>query len=489
MQAIVVALVTALAALGATSLASGQPDPAVPVAVRAVRFFRAEAGQTRVKAFVQIPYSAMTATTAASAGAGLLSYEVAVRIVDSTGLTLHTDSWRNHADGSLRGTDASAMEILEFQVAPGRFRIEVTVTDSVTGARFAGATDVVGFPDRPAASDLLLSPAIRAATDADTMPESGELGFGARGEILVTAATTLQLTPLRTEAHYLLEVYSVEDATGTLTASVRDREGRTIVRTAPVPISVPAGGRVLTGELDLAGLPPGQYDLVVETAVGDSRAERSAPFSMAELQATLEREVARRAADRVSDEGYFAAMGKEELDEAFAPLFYVAEPADRIDSYDSALSTEARRRYLTGFWQRRDPSPGTPRNEARESFYASVAYANEQYRERGRAGRPGWRTDRGRVYARNGAPDDVLQRLSAGKAPPYEVWRYSRQRNTYYVFADRTRLDSYVLLCSNALQEQCRSDWREVLGEEAVRDIGQFLGVDFYQRQNRPLDF
>jgi hypothetical protein len=69
------------------------------------------------------------------------------------------------------------------------------------------------------------------------------------------------------------------------------------------------------------------------------------------------------------------------------------------------------------------------------------------------------------------------------------VWRYTRQRNTYFIFADRTRLDSYTLLCSNELREQCRSDWREVVGEDAVRDIGQFLGVDFYERQNRPLDF
>jgi GWxTD domain-containing protein len=488
MRAVVGTLVTAIALVNATpSLASGQADPAV--AVRAVRFFRPDAGQTRVKAFVQIPYAVMTPTVAASSGGGTLSYEVAVRITDSTGLTLHTDTWRNHADAALRGTDASAMEILEFQVAPGRFRLDVTVTDSVSGARYTGVTEVAGFADHPAVSDLLLSPAIRAATASDTVPQSGELGFGARGEILVTAATTLGLTPLRAVAHYLLEVYSEEEATGTLTVAVRDREGKTLVRTPAAPISVPKGGRVLTGQLDLEGLPPGAYDLAVETVVGGSTVERTAPFLMADLQSTLERDVARRQAERVTDEGYFAAMGKEELDDAFAPVFYVAEPADAIGTYGDLLSVDARRRYLTEFWQRRDPDPTTARNEAREGFYGAVDYANEHYRERGRAGRPGWRTDRGRIYARSGAPDEILQRLSSGKAPPYEVWRYTRQRNSYYVFADRTRLDSYVLLCSNDLKEQCRNDWREVLGEDAVRDIGQFLGIDFYSRQNRPLDF
>lgn len=488
MRAVVGTLVATIALVNASpSLASGQGDPSV--AVRAVRFFRPDAGQTRVKAFVQVPYAVMTPTPAASPGGGTLSYEVAVRITDSTGLTLHTDSWRNHADGALRHTDASAMEILEFQVAPGRFRLDVTVTDSVSGARFTGAADVAGFTGQPTVSDLLLSPAIRAATAADTMPQGGELGFGARGEILVTAATTLGLTPLRAVAHYLLEVYSEAEATGTLTVAVRDKDGRTLVRTPAAPISVPAGGRVLTGQLDLEGLPPGSYDLAVEATVGGVTVERSAPFAMADLQATLEREVARREVERVTDEGYFAALNKEELDEAFAPLFYVAEPADRLDTYENALSVEARRRFLVEFWQRRDPDPATTRNEAREAFYGAVAYANEHYRERGRAGRAGWRTERGRVYARHGAPDEILQRLASGKAPPYEVWRYTRQRNTYFIFADRTRLDAYTLLCSNELREQCRSDWREVVGEDAVRDIGQFLGVDFYQRQNRPLDF
>ena len=141
---------------------------------------------------------------------------------------------------------------------------------------------------------------------------------------------------------------------------------------------------------------------------------------------------------------------------------------------------EARRRYLTDFWQKRDPDPATPANEARTAFYSAIAYANEHYRERGQAGREGWRTDRGRIYARYGAPDEVLTRLAAGRAPPYEVWRFTRQRDRYYVFADRSRLDTYVLLCSNDLKEQCRNDWRELLGEEAVRDIGQFLGIDFY---------
>jgi GWxTD domain-containing protein len=199
--------------------------------------------------------------------------------------------------------------------------------------------------------------------------------------------------------------------------------------------------------------------------------------------------VARREAARESDEGYFATMTLEELQAAKDPLSYIAESSDRLGQFDDALSVGAKRKFLTEFWQRRDPDPATPRNEVREQFYAAVAFANENYRERGRAGRDGWRTDRGRVFARNGAPDEKVTRLASGRSPPYEVWHYTRGRGAYYVYVDPSRLDTYNLVCSNDLKETCRNDWREVLGEDAVTDIGNFLGIDFYTRANNPIDF
>ena len=455
-----------------------QAEPAV--SIRAVRFFRMENEGTRVRAFVEVPYALLTPATTGSSGGGILSYQVAVRITDSSGLTLHADSWRNHADGGLRALNASAVEILEFMVAPGRYDLEVTVTDSVSGGRFAGTARIEGFDRDPTVSDLLLSPAIRSVSPSDTAPQEGELSFGQRGEILVTAAANLSLTPLRAQAHYLLELYADEPATGTVTVSVRDRAGKTMIQARPMAVAAPAGGQVLTGQINLEGLPPGSYELVVEADVAGASVVRTAPFTMADLEGTLARDAERRQQDRVTDVGYFDAMNKEALDSAAAPLYYIAEPSDRLGSYDEALSVEARRRYLTDFWQKRDPDPATAANEVRTAFYSAIAYANEHYRERGKAGRAGWRTDRGRIYARYGAPDEVLTRLAAGRAPPYEVWRFTRQRDRYYVFADRSRLDTYVLLCSNDLKEQCRNDWREIVGEEGVRDIGQFLGIDFY---------
>jgi GWxTD domain-containing protein len=170
-------------------------------------------------------------------------------------------------------------------------------------------------------------------------------------------------------------------------------------------------------------------------------------------------------------------MSSEELDAAKDPLLYIAESGE-LSPWQANLSLEAKRRFLTNFWQRRDPSPGTVRNEKREAFYEAIAYANREYKEGGRKSVAGWRSDRGRVFARYGAPDDVLRRQNEGRAPPYEVWRYSSGKGAYYIFADRTGFGAYQLIYSNDLKEPGIPAWYDVIGRRAVEYASEFLGVD-----------
>ena len=142
------------------------------------------------------------------------------------------------------------------------------------------------------------------------------------------------------------------------------------------------------------------------------------------------------------------------------------------------MSPDAKRRFLTNFWKKRDPTPGTPQNEFREQFYKNIAHANRAFREGGRATTPGWRSDRGRIYARYGETDDVYRRQQEGLAPPYEVWRYTKGQGYYYIFVDRTGFGAYQLVYSSDPKEPGLADWDRILGRRAVADVGNFLGVD-----------
>ncbi len=300
------ALVAATAAFGTLSGATATVHAQDGPVVQTVRFYRAEHRQTRCKAFVAIPY-ALLAPAAGSPGMQHLSYQVEVRIADSMGLTLHEETWSGRAPVSVGMKQAYALEVLEFPLAPGRYQLEVAVTDSVTGRRFVTQASLEAFSTKPVASDLLLSPEMRLVTEADSVPAAGQIRLG---NTLVTPSVELVLTPLRTKAYYLLEAYAEQEASGTMAVAVMTETGQVVVRTPPTTVGVPSGGGVLKGQMDLAGLPEGSYQMRVSLTLGDQAVERTLPFRMQGMHAALVADSVRRGAERVGDVGYFAAMGE-----------------------------------------------------------------------------------------------------------------------------------------------------------------------------------
>ncbi len=463
----------AFAAITALGAAPSAAQSVQDVQVRAFRFYRAESKQTMVTAFLEVPYRVLSADSPGPNGN--LRYSVVVQVTDAAGAKLHEASWPGQAKADLQAAGATKLEILDFAVAPGKYRIGVTVTDSVSGKQFTANTDVEGWSRAPLLSDLLLSPSIRLANGSDTMPNPGEMR---RGNTLVTPAITLRLSPSRTKVFYLVEAYAATPDSGTMQVRVEDSAGHAMVTTRAVMVQVAAGGSVLKGQLDLAGLPSGEYALVVKVTVGGNTQEQSSRLTMADFTEALQREQAVLETRRVSDEGYFALMNEELLDEAEAPLVYLIAP-DSLAVWKSGLSVTAKRSFLTRFWSLRDPTPGTAKNEAREAFYAKIAQANRAYAERGSGSAPGWKSDRGRIFAKYGEPGDILDRRTpTGKSPPYQVWRYSRGKDVYYIFVDRSGFGGYKLLVTNDLKENSLPSFRDVMGGEALQDVSRWLGVD-----------
>jgi len=461
-------LIAAAAAGWITSIPG--PQTGSPLVVNAVRFYRSDQNRTRVRGLIEIPMSLVQPT---DGQARPVSYTVSVRVADSTGLTLFKDGWHNRTGPLAGAAEAYTVEIVDFAVAPGAYQLEVQVVDSASQRAAASSVPIQALSARDAASDLLLAPGIRVAPATDTIPQPGEFRSG---QYLVTAAARVRLTPLQTRIYYLLEAYADSEEAGTLSVSIRD-SSTTVVRTPDLKVQVGAGGGVLKGQLDLAGLPEGAYSMVATLKLGGRDITRSAEFTMAGLQETVARAAEQREAARETDQGYFGVMTGAQLDSAEAPLGYIAESRE-LAAWSRGMSVAAKRRFLTEFWTRRDPTPGADRNERREGFYEAIAYADQTYKEGGRKTVPGWRSDRGRVYAKYGKPGDVLRRQQEGQAPPYEVWRYSTGKGAYYIFVDRTGFGAYQLVYSNDLSEPGVASWVTILGRRAVADAGQFVGVD-----------
>jgi GWxTD domain-containing protein len=63
-------------------------------------------------------------------------------------------------------------------------------------------------------------------------------------------------------------------------------------------------------------------------------------------------------------------------------------------AFKQANNDDQREQFITQFWQRRDPTPGTPENEFKAEHYRRIAYTNEHYATK----IPDWKTNRGRIY-------------------------------------------------------------------------------------------
>jgi GWxTD domain-containing protein len=136
---------------------------------------------------------------------------------------------------------------------------------------------------------------------------------------------------------------------------------------------------------------------------------------------------------------------------------YIITDSERA-AFNRLRTDEEREQFVEQFWLRRDPTPDTAENEAKEEHYRRIAYANERFA----SGIPGWKTDRGRVYIRFGPPDEIESHPGGERyqrpaeqgggstvAYPFETWRYrfieGLQPNVTLEFIDSSITGEYRL--------------------------------------------
>ena len=95
-------------------------------------------------------------------------------------------------------------------------------------------------------------------------------------------------------------------------------------------------------------------------------------------------------------------------------VVWIVTPEER-HTFEDLTSDEERQHFVEQFWERRNPTPGTSQNAFKEEHYRRIAYANSRFS----SAKPGWQSDRGRIYIKFGPPDEIDSHPSgvAGSAP------------------------------------------------------------------------
>ncbi len=99
---------------------------------------------------------------------------------------------------------------------------------------------------------------------------------------------------------------------------------------------------------------------------------------------------------------------------------YIITPVEK-DIFLELKTDRERDLFIDAFWKQRDPTPGTEENEFRREHYRRVQYANRMFRS---AGKPGWKTDRGKAYIILGEPKDIRTFQGSDSYYPAELWFY-----------------------------------------------------------------
>lgn len=469
---------TGLKAVGLAALvlaaAPARQDSGEPLSIGAFRFYSPASATTTIEGVCEVRLPTLMRGVGQTA-----RYRIDVAVLDSAGLELQHSDWSREVPAVVaHSRGATVVESFGFSAAPGRYRVRVRVTPQ-TGDALEREAVVEAFAAPPAISDLMLATSARQpASDSEALG-AGEVR---RGGLVLRTGPSPRLSPTEASLIWYAELYPRGTAiAGQMRAEVLGAGGRRITGTAPAPVRVDATGGMTRGSLDLTGLPEGSYTFRLSLQLSDTTLVREAPFSMASI-ATLAAAAPAQPEQPAGGGDMFDEADEARLDSLFAPLVYLASNMRDLNLY-RGLSLDGKRRFMKQFWAERDPTPATSDNPAREAFYRGVAYANSAFRESGAAETPGWNSDRGRIYLKNGRPDEVLQR-PAGSPRPYEAWKYTRDRNRWYVFMDQTGIGHYLLLGTNDNREPSRQQWQRTLGGDGTRDVYNFLNLDLRSLQD-----
>ncbi|HEX9615473.1 MAG TPA: GWxTD domain-containing protein, partial [Bacteroidota bacterium] len=145
------------------------------------------------------------------------------------------------------------------------------------------------------------------------------------------------------------------------------------------------------GHLNVGTLPTGAYVMRFNLVDGAEKTVATADERFFVYNSTkIEGEDLGNAGDLLSSR--FSQMSIEELDTEFEQAEVFSTKEERA-MFASLSAVDAKRTFLAGFWQERDPNSGTPHNEAFAQFEKRLSEIRQVYKW---FTRPAWKTARGR---------------------------------------------------------------------------------------------
>jgi GWxTD domain-containing protein len=394
-----------------TPMASGE-DPRF--FFDALVFAGKDSATSRLDTYIQVPYDALSFVQKPDGYEA--NYEESITIFDEKNNLVREklSTERVRTSSFAETTDPARYNLTQrvLYVAPNSYTAKIQIRDSETRKSLHGTRQIVVRSMRDSAltmSDIMLVSQLRSD----------------EGKMTIVPNVSGNVGNMRDGFYLFCEVYNATDAdTFDVESDVFDAKGEKKLsdhyRYAAVRGDNRMFVKILSGPLPMAryvaNLRVGAWSSAAHRVCGQASVSRAFVVQWPGIPATV-----------------------QSVDAAVDQLQYLTDDKNLDSLREAPDAAEKKARFLR-FWARRDPSPGTLRNEAMEEYYNRVAYANKNFSHF----IEGWRTDRGMVYIIFGPPSRVDRYPFESDAKPYEYWYYD-DLNYRFLFVDDTGFGDYRL--------------------------------------------
>lgn len=217
---------------------------------------------------------------------------------------------------------------------------------------------------------------------------------------------------------------------------------------------------VILDEFNIAKLPSGNYDLVIEIRDKDNNIVSYNKAFFQRSNPVITYNLASMSAIEVPNSFMSAFANEDTLKDYIKSLYPISTEMEKgfASQHLKTANLETLQKFFYNFWLNRNSiDPAAAWNK----YLLEVEKVNKAY---GTGIRKGYETDRGRVYLEYGPPNQITQSAIEPQAYPYEIWHYytlNTQKNRKFVFyCTNSASNDFTLLHSDAFGELNDPQWK-----------------------------
>lgn len=384
---------------------------------------------------------------------------ISVEIADTT-QTVFSDRYVLESPEAIDSIQDDFYEVLRIQLNPGKYTMKLNLLDvNKEGSEISGNLPITieDFSKNTKISDIIVA--------EFAYPSDEQTNFDKSGYHIIPMLSSFYATDSKNLPIYL-ELYGTEgimDSTFLLSYRMINTKDATEMQGYSKTFSYKKGPVIPVFEsINIEDLSTGNYQLevrvsrssneilAVQTYDFERSNENNSMFTMENLQL---------------DPAFQASIPTDSVLYFLESLIPISKPAEIKNIIETLKSknVENARKHLQGYWVITSP---TNSYESWLKYKAQVIFVQDIY---GNNFQEGFETDRGRVYLKYGAPNQVNARESSPSEYPYEIWSYNKigiYSNKRFIFYNPDLVNNaYRLLHSDMLGELKNPAWPQILAK------------------------